>query len=145
MDLNRRRKKYINSKLQNKIISYSLLNSIIFLFLFYFSQNWVLGKVLDSVSNLQPTGPGVDMIFVQLQHRFSIIFVALSGVVLTIGAVFGVIFTNKIAGPLYRMKTHLKECADEKKLKEVTFREGDLLTDLQDDFNDLVKAINEES
>lgn len=49
--------------------------------------------------------------------------------------------TNRIAGPLYRFESLLKEFAKTGKLKPAVLRQGDLLTDYQNQFNEFVAAM----
>ncbi len=50
--------------------------------------------------------------------------------------------TNRIAGPLYRFESLLKEFGTTGKLKPAILREGDLLTDYQNQFNEFVTAMH---
>ena len=50
--------------------------------------------------------------------------------------------TNRIAGPLYRFESLLKEFRKTGKLKHAVLRQGDLLTDYQNQFNEFVAAMH---
>lgn len=50
--------------------------------------------------------------------------------------------TNRIAGPLYRFESLLKEFAKTGKLKPAVLRQGDLLTDYQNQFNEFVASMH---
>lgn len=50
--------------------------------------------------------------------------------------------TNRIAGPLYRFESLLKEFGKTGKLKPAILRQGDLLTDYQNQFNEFVTAMH---
>jgi len=50
--------------------------------------------------------------------------------------------TNRIAGPLYRFECLLKEFGKTGKLRPAILRQGDLLTDYQNQFNEFVAAMH---
>ncbi len=50
--------------------------------------------------------------------------------------------TNRIAGPLFRFETLLNDFEKTGKLKPAALREGDLLTDYQQRFNNFVAALH---
>ncbi|MEJ7594325.1 MAG: hypothetical protein WKF77_22540 [Planctomycetaceae bacterium] len=50
--------------------------------------------------------------------------------------------TNRIAGPLFRFETLLSDFEKTGKLKAAALRDGDLLTDYQQRFNDFVAALH---
>ena len=50
--------------------------------------------------------------------------------------------TNRIAGPLYRFESLLKDFAKTGKLKAAVLRDGDLLTNYQIQFNEFVAAMH---
>lgn len=52
------------------------------------------------------------------------------------------ILTNRIAGPLYRFESLLKEFGKSGKLKLAVLRQGDLITDYQNQFNEFVAAMH---
>ena len=50
--------------------------------------------------------------------------------------IFNLILTHKISGPIIRLKSHLKEIAEGKKVESLKFRKGDFFTDLPKLVND---------
>lgn len=50
--------------------------------------------------------------------------------------------TNRIAGPLFRFETLLKEYSKTGTLKSACLRDGDLLTDYQQQFNSFVESLH---
>ena len=50
--------------------------------------------------------------------------------------------TNRIAGPLFRFETILKDFIKSGTLKPATLRNGDLLTDFQKQFNEFTEAMH---
>ena len=52
---------------------------------------------------------------------------------------YGFLLTNRIAGPLFRLKTHMDEMAEGKTDSEIHFRKNDYGSELAESFNALVK------
>ena len=50
--------------------------------------------------------------------------------------------TNRIAGPLFRFESILKDFATSGLLRKAALREGDLLTDYQKQFNEFVESLH---
>lgn len=74
-----------------------------------------------------------------------VVFV-LIGVVLVIGAMFtydAVVFTHRIVGPLVRFRRVCQAIRDGEPAVLVKLRKGDFLQELKDEFNDMLKALEQ--
>lgn len=54
----------------------------------------------------------------------------------------GLILSHRIAGPVYRLRQHLKSCHG-KRPTQIQFRDGDFFHELANDFNSYVESIEE--
>jgi len=52
-------------------------------------------------------------------------------------------FSNKFAGPIYRLRTDLKRYEEGEKIEPIRFREGDCYTDLPDSINALISKVDD--
>src|SRR5262249_49137409 len=50
-------------------------------------------------------------------------------------------FTHRLVGPLYRFRKTIQAVAKGEPVRLVRLREGDLLTDLRDDFNEMLETL----
>ena len=58
-------------------------------------------------------------------------FIGVVGVV----SVVGLVLSHKIAGPMYRLRVHLEECASTRTPRPLKFRDGDFFTEIPDAYN----------
>ncbi len=52
--------------------------------------------------------------------------------------------TNRIAGPIYRLRNEMKKLASGQEIRPLRFRDGDHWSDLAEDFNELAEQISAE-
>lgn len=52
--------------------------------------------------------------------------------------------TNRIAGPIYRLRNEMKKLASGQEVRQLRFRDGDHWSDLAEDFNELAEQISAE-
>lgn len=57
---------------------------------------------------------------------------------------FGLIFSNRVFGPLYRFEKHLRACAEKKSIEPIQFRKGDAGHSLAESFNILASELKKE-
>lgn len=70
------------------------------------------------------------------------VFVILSVILIGLAVFESFVFSKKIAGPLFAFFRHLKKCEKKGKLEEFTLRKGDLFSELAENFNRVVRAVN---
>ncbi len=132
-----RRQFLINPKFQWRMIIYSttallICNAIMIAgvsFIYNLSANEILSK------------PSVDVKVVGdvISHYKTMIFMFLGGVnVLCLGAIafLSLLYSNKIAGPIYRLNLYFENAAQcIGKNKELSFREGDYFSEIPESVN----------
>jgi len=66
-------------------------------------------------------------------------------IVVILGAIliFGLFLTNRIAGPMYRLKVRMEELADGKSFEELEIRKNDYFSELVIPYNKLVTILKE--
>ena len=58
--------------------------------------------------------------------------------------IIGIFFSHKIAGPIYKLKKHLRMIRDGQASEDLYFRQGDHFHDLADEINDTFNTLREE-
>lgn len=58
--------------------------------------------------------------------------------------IIGIFFSHKIAGPIYKLKKHLRLIREGKATEDLYFRQGDNFHDLADEINETFNALKEE-
>jgi methyl-accepting chemotaxis protein len=73
-------------------------------------------------------------------------FLFLASAVVLLGFLFvydAVRFAHRIVGPLYRFRKTLKAIAAAEELELVNLRQGDFLLEMRDDFNEMIRALEQ--
>lgn len=132
-----RRKYLINPKFQWRMIIYSTLalvicNSIMIggvSYIYNLSANELLSDPLIPMEQVEPV----------LMHYKMMMFLFLGAInVVSVGtiAVLSLFYSNKIAGPIYRLNLYFENAAQSiGKNKELSFREGDYFSEIPESVN----------
>ncbi len=116
--------------------------SIIYLANEYFFQTYMhKGQVL----NLPPDHPFFLMIQEQKSFMTRVYFIV-AGSISGIACVWGLFYSHKIAGPLYRLNRYFEEAAASGKPleKKVYFREDDFFQEVPESINKYIDGIHEQ-
>lgn len=54
--------------------------------------------------------------------------------------IIAILFSNRLAGPLYRLRRHMKDVAEGKKTPRLSFRKNDYYSNLQESYNNLLES-----
>lgn len=125
---------FVRSHLQLRyiglILAVGLLSAIISGYTIYYNL-WVL--LGDKLANVYPQGRLVSILrTVNIKVAINMFFVGL----LCLG--IGIVASNKMAGPIYRIIKYINDVLAGNDTKRLTLRKGDELTDLAEAINGLV-------
>lgn len=73
------------------------------------------------------------------------VFAGLTFVIVGLALFQALIFSRKIAGPLFAFLRHLKKCEKMGRLEKFSLRKGDLFIELEESFNRVVDMTNAKS
>ncbi|MGB0454602.1 MAG: hypothetical protein ACPGJV_12915 [Bacteriovoracaceae bacterium] len=135
----------INPKFQWRFMGYVILTvvfsvSIIFLSNYFFFESFLAkGQALGL--------PEDHAFFVLIKEQRSLmtkIFFSVSSVISFIIGLWGMFFSHRIAGPLFRLRRHFVDAEREgkKKLGPVNFRENDFFQDIPEALNSYLASAN---
>ena len=116
----------IDRKLQLTVILYSVLLAAWVSFQSFIFQSAVLGRF----GNLSKAGLYVGIPLLFLLMSCSVIFI-------------GLIITNRIAGPIYRLRKHMEGVASGQEITEITFRKADYFAELIEPYNKIMKQLRD--
>lgn len=80
------------------------------------------------------------------QGAITVWFFFLGGIIAFMGLVFtydAMRFSHRLVGPLYRFRKTIQAIAAGEQVDLVTLRKGDFLQDMKDDFNEMLKALEQ--
>jgi hypothetical protein len=115
-----------------------LLLRIIGYFFWYQIAVWSLVLVEHTIST------GVGSLLGPRAAGFCLTF--LTGVVFLVGVLFAydaVKYAHRIVGPLVRLRQSIKAITAGEEMDLLAFRRGDLLGELKDEFNDMLKVLEQ--
>ena len=133
---NRRTKFLINPKFQ-----LSFLKSLVFLNLticgvFYAAHAYFFWQGREVGQNLELPADHVFFRFIDEQQRaLNLISLATMSVVLGVIVFFGLVYSHKIAGPVYRIQKYLRERAAGTEKGKLHFRDGDYFPEVAESIN----------
>ena len=140
------RKWIVIPKLQNEILVVSGLSASVIMILFLTSQAYTYDQfgnlALDANSGLGAAGlvEFREQVIVQLWLMVICGFTAIS-----FGLIYGLILSNRIAGPLYRLNNHLDQLIEGKNVPDIHFRSKDYLKDTSDKINLISRNMKQSS
>jgi methyl-accepting chemotaxis protein len=132
----------INPKFQLSFIFFSTITSLLGMLVFFVASNYFfwsfknLGKTYGIPEN------HIFFTFINDQgHKMNMIFLVSSIVFFIITIIGSLLLSHRVAGPIYRLTSHLNNISEKKELSEVKFRSGDFFIELQDAFNGYINRI----
>ncbi len=133
---NRRKKYIINPKFQYRFILATLIPNAASLAVFYLMIDLYFIKLVQDGKDLglEENHPYFMLLRDQslLMNKVFIIVAILTTLFFII---WGVIFSHKIAGPLFRLRAHFEESAGTLEIKKLSFRPGDFFLEIPEAYN----------
>ncbi len=118
----------VNRNLQLTIILYSLILAA-----------WIsLANIIFQTVLLGRWGK-----FVQLNYMYLV--PAATIIMFTSAILFGLVLTNRIAGPIFRLRQHMEDVAEGKTHQPMEFRKADYFSDLIEPYNKIVVRLKDKN
>ena len=134
---NRRKKLLINPRFQYRFLANMVCLNILVCSIFYIAQGYFFWKAKEIGHSI---GLGSDHIFFEFineqQGFMNMLFIGTAGLVSCLILGFGLIYSNRIAGPLYKLEKYLRAKTKGEFVGDVKFRE-------KDNFQEVAVAIND--
>ena len=139
--LNRRKKLLIEPKFQIGFLTHTLSGALLSSAIFYGANRYFFWRFADY--GRQAGLPTTDIFFKFLQTQQAHMDRIFLGTVVFLCCtltVYGLVYSNRIAGPIYHLRNYLKAFAKGQISGELHFRKGDLFTDLEPLINGALSA-----
>lgn len=137
--LNRRKKLLINPKFQLKFMKNLLFLNIAVCATFYGAQSyffWQARKLGESIS--LPSDHVFFLFIAEQQRTMTLISLATMATVSLLILAFGLLYSHRIAGPVYRLQKYLKDKAAGAEIGKLSFRENDYFPEMAEALNDYI-------
>lgn len=139
-----RQKFLVNPGFQVPFLSMFIFLFVMIVAVFYGSEYyffWQL-KELASTLHLPPDHPYVEFLHSQ-QTQMHVIFLTTVLVCLLTIVIFGMVLSNKIAGPIVRFCEYLDKTQDLDEMVRFHPRDGDSFPEIYESFNDFCRRVQE--
>ncbi len=144
----RRRQYLINPKFQLTLIAFFSVLALAAIVVYYAENLFLLTRLSGNTETEEILNdPVIREIIAEERGKMQLIFSLTSGVVLFMMVFGGLILSNRVAGPLFRLQKHMKEIMSGETKRKVAFREKDFFPELAETYNELlvkVGAVKEE-
>ncbi len=137
-----RRKRYlINPGLQLTVIGFNLILALGLILIFYVATSYLFSKFTGMDTAAVINDPIIAEMIDLERSRLNMILGLSSIAILFVMVLGGMILSNRIAGPIYRIRRHMLDLLDGKQVPDLKFRKNDFFPELADTYNDLLKKL----
>lgn len=132
----------INPSFQYRVIGYALFIAVSMTLVFYIANLFFFYKIMGIANHLQlpPEHPFFNFIAEQKLYMNTIFGITAAVSILLIG-LFGMFWSHRVAGPIYKVQLHMQKIIDDKVFSRITFRKGDSFMELADSINAAFEAL----
>jgi len=133
----------INPSFQYKFMAYTILSALSALGIVYAANQYFFHRFIEKGKNLELAANHPFFLIIKEQQQFmGDIFLVSSAVIILFLGIWGLFFSHRIAGPLYRLNQIFRSAARSKKeLNSIAFRENDFFQEIPDAINIYLKSV----
>lgn len=140
---NRRKKYIINPKFQYRFILATLIPNFASLIIFYLMIDLYFMKLSQDGKELGLAENHPYFLLLRDQSMLmNKVFIIVAILTTLFFLVWGIIFSHKIAGPLYRLRAHFDDSAGTKEIKRLSFRPGDFFQEIPEAYNRWLESLH---
>jgi hypothetical protein len=111
--------------------------------IFYLAQEYFFRDFADLGARLGLAPDHAYFKFMSDMHDFfENLFATVTGVAVLVATLGGIELSHRIAGPVIRLRNHMRAVAEGKTRRPVEFREGDFFADLAESYNAQLARLN---
>jgi methyl-accepting chemotaxis protein len=143
---NRRRTYLINPRFQWRFIGFMATVSVLAISMLFVSNILFFRNMEHEALSvgLTPDNPYFDFLQEQ-KSALSVLYFAVSGVVFLLMMGLGILYSHRIAGPLYHLDRKMRRIAGGEEPSPLQFRRRDQFLELTESFNAMVVKLRERS
>lgn len=130
----RRRKYLIHPRFQYTITGFNVALAGLLILLMYGENKYLFSKFTETQPELMNDPIIVQMVAEEKARLYSVLGIS-SAIILAVMMIGGMILSNRVAGPVYRLRKHMEDILSGKVSGDVHFREKDFFPELADTFN----------
>jgi hypothetical protein len=135
-----RRKLLIDPSFQYNFIAYTVGIAIIISAIFFAADRYFFWRFLQQGHVLGLPADHAYFRFLESQQStLDWVLLLASLIVIVVLIIYGFYYSNRIAGPVYRIKAHLKDYCTGKDFTDTYFRKKDFFPELADSVNEAIR------
>ncbi|MDO9181435.1 MAG: hypothetical protein Q7U04_03460 [Bacteriovorax sp.] len=138
----------INTDFQIQFIASLLLISIVSMSIIYLANDYFFHTYMQKgqLLNLPPDHPYFLMIHEQKRFMTKV-FIAVALSISSVAIVWGLFYSHKIAGPLYRLQKYFTDAAalNTELRSKIYFRDNDFFQEVPDSINRYIDSVNDKN
>jgi len=143
---NRRRTYLINPRFQWRFIGFMATVSVLAISMLFVSNILFFQNMEHEALSVGLTRDNPYFDFLQEQKSaLSMLYFAVSGVVFVLMMALGILYSHRIAGPLYHLDRKMRRIAGGEEPSPLQFRRRDQFLELTESFNAMVAKLRERS
>lgn len=132
----------INPKLQYRLMALSGGFVVLVSVILHFLIDYLYHQLIRVMTLMQPQNLEETLSYMQQQKQLFEWYAIFSfALIVTAFSYLALRETNRIAGPIYNLTTKMRAFRETGEAQEVTFRKGDYFSDLQTEYNLLLKSV----
>ena len=142
---NRRKIYLINPRFQWRFIGFMAVVSLLAISILFVSNVLFFRNMTQDAlaAGLTPDNPFFDFLKEQ-KSALSMVYFGVSGVVFVLMMGLGVLYSHRIAGPFYRLNSHMTKIAHGAEPTPVKFRQRDQFQELAASFNAMIARLKKQ-
>jgi hypothetical protein len=146
---NLRKKWMIEPTLQKNIISHFLILGIVMVLVNFLSFYYLLTKILTHLERINQISAELYELVMETWTQIVVVSSVMSSVIVCIFGIYGLFFSNRIAGPIYNLRKSIERILSNKStndsVTEIKFRKGDYFQDLSAEMNLLIARFSKKN
>ncbi len=136
-----RTKYLLEPQFQKSLLRYTCIIMIVTTLIYYFAIQFVFSTFIDKGASLGLPNDHIFFTFVRDQEssmNWTFLVTAVFSAFVIFG--YGLYFSHRVAGPIYKLRLHLKSLRTGKTVEPIQFRNADFFKDLAEEINEYSSA-----
>ncbi len=144
MEKIKRRQFWVNFKFQFQFIMFMLAIALIEIIVFYGIEIYFVKAIFADKANIcNSSNQLFEYLNSDIKQKLDLIFLIKSALIIIFLVTGGVLYSHRIAGPLYKMRRHMQDITKGKKLDtlKIQFRRRDFFHEMVNVYNHMIRCL----
>lgn len=138
---NRRRKFIVNRRVQFTILGFSLGMAVLAIAVIFLQNMYALSTFMDADFRELLGDSTLLQMIEEGRKRVRVALLVCSLLILVVLTVGGILLSNRVVGPIYRLQKHMEAVLRGENVGPVVFRKGDFFQEVGDQYNEVIQTL----